>query len=127
VLKVWQLYYNEEEVFIMVMTEVLTPQRILDLIETLTRSDQQWIMRQLSQSLHQTTAPLPAPNLLEEALELYFDDQCSLGRAAELAGVTRWELIDVLKTRNISIPVYSRHSARQIDELAKRLEQVGVL
>ncbi len=111
-----------------VMTEVSTPQKILELINTLTRTDQQWIMRQLSQSLGQAVvAPLPAQTSLEETLELYLDDQCSLGRAAELAGVTRWEIIDMLKTRNISIPVYSRRRAPQIDELAERLERVGVL
>jgi len=45
----------------------------------------------------------------------------------ELAGVTRWDIIDVLKTRNLTVPVYSRHTASQIDELAERLERVGVL
>lgn len=110
-----------------VMTEVVTPQKILNLIQTLTRNDQQWLMKQLDHSLGQATVPLPAQTLLKEALELYLDDQCSLGHAAELAGVTRWEIIDALKSRNISIPVYSRHSATQIDDLAERLEQMGVL
>jgi hypothetical protein len=53
----------------MVMTEGLTPQKILNLIETLTRHDQQWIMRQLGQSLGQA-APLPVPTALEETLTL---------------------------------------------------------
>ncbi len=54
-----------------VMTEVSTPQKILELINTLTRTDQQWIMRQLSQSLGQAVvAPLPAQTSLEETLTL---------------------------------------------------------
>lgn len=113
-----------------VMTEVSTPQKILDLIiNTLTRRDQQWIMTQLNHSLSQVQAEaqLPTRTSLEEALELYLDDQCSLGRAAELAGVTRWEIMDVLKARNVSIPVYSRRTAPQIDEVAERLERMGVL
>ena len=53
-----------------VMTEVLTPQKILTLIQSLTRYDQQWLMTQLSQLLGQTAAPLAVPTSLEETLTL---------------------------------------------------------
>ncbi len=53
-----------------VMTEVLTPQKILNLIQTLTRHDQQWIIRQLEHSLGQTVAPLSVPTSLEDTLTL---------------------------------------------------------
>ncbi len=86
----------------------------MELINTLTRADQQWIMRQLSQSLGQATVTsLPTQAPLEEALELYLVDQCSLGRAAELAGVTRWDIIDVLKNPSL------RFITKRNDELLR--------
>jgi hypothetical protein len=66
------VFLINKEVFMTVMPEVLTPQKILTLIQTLTRNDQQWIMRQLSHSLGQATAVLPVPTALEEIL--IFDD-----------------------------------------------------
>jgi len=44
---------------------------------------------------------LPLKATVEEALALYLADECSLGRAAELAGVTRWDLMDILYERGI--------------------------
>jgi predicted HTH domain antitoxin len=38
---------------------------------------------------------------VEEAVALYLADECSLGRAAELAGVTRWDIMDILYERGI--------------------------
>jgi len=38
---------------------------------------------------------------LEEAMGLYLLDKCSLGRAAELAGLTRWDIMDELAAHNI--------------------------
>jgi len=38
---------------------------------------------------------------LEEAMGLYLLDKCSLGRAAELAGQTRWNIMDELAAHNI--------------------------
>jgi predicted HTH domain antitoxin len=43
--------------------------------------------------------PLPETASVEEAIALFLADQCSLGRAAELAGVTRWDIQDILKAR----------------------------
>ncbi len=37
-----------------------------------------------------------AHTTLEEAIGLYLLDKCSLGRAAELAGVTRWDIMNIL-------------------------------
>jgi predicted HTH domain antitoxin len=36
---------------------------------------------------------------LEEAVDRYLADACSLGRAAEIAGITRWDLLDELHAR----------------------------
>jgi predicted HTH domain antitoxin len=42
---------------------------------------------------------LPESALLNEAIEFYQADRCSLGRAAELAGITQWELKRILAER----------------------------
>ena len=71
--------------------------------------------------------PLPETATLDEAIALYLADACSLGRAAELAGVTRWDMIDQLKERDIPILVYHTRSAQEIDELADELTREGIL
>ena len=72
-------------------------------------------------------APLPEQATLEEAITLYLADACSLGRAAELASVTRWDMIDQLKKRDIPLLVYHTRSAREMDALADELEREGFL
>jgi predicted HTH domain antitoxin len=71
--------------------------------------------------------PLPNHATVEEAIGLYLLNACSLGRAAELAGMTRWDIQDRLKELGISIPVAGNQSAQEIDELAEQLEREGVL
>ncbi len=71
--------------------------------------------------------PLPERASLEEAIALFLADQCSLGRAAELAGVTRWDIQDILKARGIPIMIYSGKSVEEMDALADRLVQEGLI
>ena len=71
--------------------------------------------------------PLPETASVEEAIMLFLTDQCSLGRAAELAGVTRWDLQDILKARSIPIMIYSGKSVEEMDKLADRLVQEGLI
>ena len=72
-------------------------------------------------------APLPEQATLEEAITLYLADACSLGRAAELASVTRWDIIDQLKERGIPILVYGDQTAEEMDAYAEQLEREGYL
>jgi predicted HTH domain antitoxin len=51
----------------------------------------------------------------------------SLRRAAELAGVTRWDLHDCLKELGIPVAVAGEQSAQDIDALAEQLDREGVL
>lgn len=75
------------------------------------------------------TETITAQHLLElaqeEAVTLYLTDQCSLGRAAELADITRWELQDILYERGTPVAIYGRHTAEEIDTLAGELEVEG--
>ncbi|MEM7127143.1 MAG: DUF1778 domain-containing protein [Chloroflexota bacterium] len=71
--------------------------------------------------------PLPEQSTIDEAIALYLDDQCSLGRAAEIAGVTRWHLQDLLDERGTPIEIVGHRSAAEIDNLADELVVQGVL
>lgn len=70
---------------------------------------------------------LPAHAGIEEALALYLAEKCSLGRAAELANVTRWDLLALLKKRNMAVVVDTDLTAKEMDALAEELEREGVL
>lgn len=74
------------------------------------------------------TTLTPEQATLDEAIELYLADACSLGRAAELAGVTRWDVLDALQKRSVTQrPGGEDRSADEIDELAERRAQQRIL
>ena len=97
---------------------------MLALARYLSDEDRQWLADLLTR-LEDT--PLPETATLEEAIALFLADACSLSRAAELAGVTRWEIIDQLKERNIPILVYGDQTAEEMDDLAEQLAGEGFL
>lgn len=102
----------------------ITPEQILELARQLSTADQRWLALHLQEHLEAT---LPEQATLGEAIELYLADACSLGRAAELAGVTRWDLLDALQARGVMQRPGELRSANEMDELAERLEQQGML
>lgn len=120
-------------------------EKVLELVQFFSPTDLQWLRDLLDRLLDDDTLIessyhydededddddgelLPENATLDEAIELYLGDKCSLGRAAELANVTRWDIMDVLKERNIPIMVDRHLSAEEIDELAEQLENQGVL
>jgi predicted HTH domain antitoxin len=83
-----------------------------------------WRQQELEQ---ETGDSLPETATLDEAIALYLADQCSLGRAAELANVTRWDIIDVLKKRNIPIVIDANFSVAEMDAIAEELKREGLL
>jgi predicted HTH domain antitoxin len=64
---------------------------------------------------------------IHEAIGLYLIDACSLNRVADLAGVTRWDIIDILKQLDIPIMLHSSKKVEDMDELCERLERLGIL
>ncbi len=82
--------------------QIITPmpdaQKVLELAMTLPPVEQKWLVEQFNELIYDE---LPESATVEEAVELYLADQCSLGRAAELAGVTRWDIMDILYERGI--------------------------
>ncbi|KHD07186.1 hypothetical protein PN36_04560 [Candidatus Thiomargarita nelsonii] len=107
------------------ITETVTPQKVLELSRSFTFSDKNWLINQLKKLIEQEQLPNSAT--LDEAIELYLADQCSLGRAAELAGVTRWDIQDTLSQRGIPIEIDSCQSVEEMDALTERLEGKGLL
>lgn len=96
---------------------------VLSLARALSFVDQNWLMQQLARLAPlEEEEELPESTTLDKAIEFYLADECSLGRAAELAGVTRWDIMGVLKERQIPIIVEPHLSAKEIDELAKKLD-----
>src|SRR5919108_5546653 len=100
----------------------INPEQVLELARQLSPAEQRWLALHLQKYLETT---LPEHATLDEAVELYLADACSLGRAAELAGVTRWDIIDILKERDISIPIEGDLTADEMDDLFDTLEQEG--
>ena len=106
--------------------DTLTPENVLELAQQLSASDLRWLREQIEYLLEEEQS-LPEHATLEEAIALFLADQCSLGRAAELAGVTRWDIQDLLKERGIPIMIYSGKSVEEMDQLADKLKQEGLL
>ena len=107
-----------------VLSEPTTVYNILVLARQPSADDRHWLATLLSR---ESDAPLPDHATLDEAIALYLADACSLGRAAELAGATRWDLQDRLKERGIPIFAAGDRSADEIDALAEQLEREGIL
>src|SRR5712691_1489057 len=55
---------------------------------------------------------------LEHALVGYRRGELSLGRAAEEAGLTQWELLELLREARVAYPL-------DVDEVAERLRELG--
>lgn len=130
--------------------QTITPENLLQQALAFPLTEQRWLAKQLINRLldndyfpqngtsngnqPETTAiwqdddePLPERATLDEAITLYLADRCSLGRAAELAGVTRWDIQDILKERDIPIVIDTDMTAEEMDELAEELESEGLL
>jgi predicted HTH domain antitoxin len=105
------------------LQEPLSVYAILAKAHQLPTADRQWLAHFLNR---ESDAPLPERASFEEAVALYLLDACSLGRAAELANVTRWDIQDYLKSQGISIPAYGDQSAEEMDAIAQKLEDEGV-
>lgn len=57
---------------------------------------------------------------VEAAIQLYREEQVTLGRAAEMAGLSRWEFRDLLADRGILVGV----EAAPAEEMDKRFKEL---
>ena len=97
-----------------------TPQTIIQLITSFSKPDLEWLVKQINLVLEE--AALPESATMDEAIDLLLADQCSLGRAAELVGVTRWDVMDVMKERGIPIIIDFHSPIEEIDAFADELD-----
>ena len=102
----------------------ISPEQVLDLARRLSPAEQRWLALHLQEQLETT---LPEHATPDEAVELHLADACSLGCAAALAGVTRWDILDALQARGAMQRPGDVRSADAIDDLAEQLERQGVL
>jgi predicted HTH domain antitoxin len=59
---------------------------------------------------------------LEAAVRRYLDGDITLGRAAELAGMTRWRFRELLAQRGLAVTVEAR-PAKELDEAVERIRK----
>lgn len=59
---------------------------------------------------------------VEAAIRRFLDEEITLGRAAEMAGVSRWRLRELLAQRGLPVAIEAR-PARELDEAVERLRQ----
>lgn len=109
---------------IVIDPEQLTALDVYVLAQNLPSTQREWLRQLLDRN---ENTPLPDYATLDEAIALYLGEACSLGRAAELAGVTRWDLQDALKQRGIPLMVFSSHSVSEVDAMRQRLKDEGIL
>ncbi len=67
-----------------------------------------------------TLLPVRLQSQVELAIRKYCDEKITLGRAAELAGVTRWRFQELLAQWGIRITL----EARPVKELDKAVERI---
>jgi predicted nucleic acid-binding protein/predicted HTH domain antitoxin len=106
------------------MTETTTIYDVLALVRTLSPADRSRLAKLFSRA---ENAPLPEHASIDEATELYLADACSLGKAAELAGVTRWNIIARLKERGIPVFAPGEQTAHELDAQAEQLRLEGIV
>jgi predicted HTH domain antitoxin len=106
-------------------TNAITPEKVLELAQSLSPADLRWLREQLDQLLVEEEAPLPEQATLEEAIELFLANKCSLGRAAELAGASRWDILDILKERGI--PIYMGDTDMDPAEMERQIERLEAM
>ncbi len=59
---------------------------------------------------------------LEAAIQRYLDEEITLGRAAELAGVSRWRLRELLTQRGVANEIETR-PARELDKAVESIRR----
>jgi len=56
------------------------------------------------------------------ALEQYLNDKISLGKAAEIADISIWEMLDELKKRKITLNYRIEDAEKEIENIVKKYQ-----
>ena len=105
----------------------LTTERgqLLELAQILTPADRQWLIEQLSRL--NEAEQLSETITLDEAIQRYIANECNSEEAAQLAEVTREQLLETVSERDLFLARYGQHSRAEIEHLNTKLEQAGIL
>ena len=57
------------------------------------------------------------------AIKEYLNEKISMGKAAEIAGISIWEMLDELKKRNITLKYKISEAQSEIENLLKKYEK----
>jgi len=93
--------------------------KILESAQSLSPADRQWLLERLQHFAQDND--LPEQLTLEEAINFYQTNQCSLGKAAALAGVTRWQLQETLHQQGTPGNLGSDLTLAEIDDMVDLL------
>ncbi len=99
-------------------------QDVLVLARTLSDTDRDRLVKLLKREPNE---PLPEQVSLDEAIELYLADACGIGRAAELAGVSRWDVLDRMKECGIPLMSPDVETVEEMDAMAEQMRREGYL
>ncbi|MDM8527743.1 UPF0175 family protein [Anaerolineales bacterium HSG24] len=100
-------------------------EQLLELAQILTSADRQWLIEQLSR-LNEAEQPSETITL-DEAIQRYIANECNSEEAAQLAEVTREQLLETVSERDLFLARYGQHSRAEIERLNTKLEQAGIL
>lgn len=107
---------NGEDV---VTSSVEMNHKVLELAQSLSADDLQQLIEQLHQFAQDEQ--LPVAFTLEEAIHFYQTDRCSLSKAAELAGITRWQFQEILNQQGTPASLGSDLTLDEIDDMVDLL------
>jgi predicted HTH domain antitoxin len=62
---------------------------------------------------------------VEAAVQLYKEGQVTLGRAAEIAGLSRWEFRDLLADREVEVEVEAASAAEMEEQIKVLADRSG--
>jgi predicted HTH domain antitoxin/antitoxin (DNA-binding transcriptional repressor) of toxin-antitoxin stability system len=94
--------------------------QVLELTQSLSADKLHWLIERLQEFAQDDQ--LPEKLTLEEAIHFYETDRVSLSKAAELAGITRWQLQDILYQRGTPGNLGSDLTLDEIDDMVDVLE-----
>ncbi|TKJ20294.1 MAG: hypothetical protein CEE43_13195 [Promethearchaeota archaeon Loki_b32] len=65
-----------------------------------------------------------AQEKLDYALNQFIDDKTSLGKSAEIAGISIWEMLDELHKRNITLKYKISEAELEIEKILKKYKKI---
>ncbi|MHA1275005.1 MAG: UPF0175 family protein [Promethearchaeota archaeon] len=61
---------------------------------------------------------------IKYVIKQYLDDKISFGKAAEIANISIWEMLDELKRRNITLNYKISEAELEIEKILKRQNKI---